>query len=183
MKATDILMDEHRVIERVLSSMETAADRVRSNEPVRPGFFIEAAGFIQGFADTQHHKKEENHLFEELMVRGVAKEGGPIAVMLDEHEQARALTRSMREAAERWDGGDASARDEVVSSAEEYAALLRSHIAKEDQVLFPMAEQVIPAEEQTRLAATFERIDGEETEALARKKYLALVESLEKEIG
>lgn len=45
MKATDILMEEHRVIERVLNSLEKAALAARQGEKGNPEFFIEAAGF------------------------------------------------------------------------------------------------------------------------------------------
>ncbi|MGE5602975.1 MAG: hemerythrin domain-containing protein, partial [Nitrososphaerales archaeon] len=63
MQATDILMEEHRVIERVLTSLERAAVRLDNGEAVRPGFFVDAADFVKGFADGCHHKKEEGVLF------------------------------------------------------------------------------------------------------------------------
>ncbi len=54
-------MDEHRVIERVLTALEKAAGRLESGL-MRPGFFVDAAEFIKGFADGCHHKKEEGVL-------------------------------------------------------------------------------------------------------------------------
>ena len=38
MKATNALMEEHRVIERVLTALETAAQRLDEGGSVRPGF-------------------------------------------------------------------------------------------------------------------------------------------------
>jgi hemerythrin-like domain-containing protein len=49
MEATDILMSEHRVIERVLAALETAVQRLEQGQEVRPGFFLDAADFIKGF--------------------------------------------------------------------------------------------------------------------------------------
>src|SRR5450756_440878 len=63
MKATEVLMQEHRVIERVLDALETAANHLDRGHPVRPGLFLEAADFIAGFADGCHHRKEEGVLF------------------------------------------------------------------------------------------------------------------------
>ena len=57
MEATDLLMEEHRVIERLLDSLDLAAGRLESGKPVRPGFFIEAAEFVKGFADGCHHQE------------------------------------------------------------------------------------------------------------------------------
>lgn len=98
MKATDILMDEHRVIERVLTSLETAAAQLEAGRPVRPGFFIQACDFVKGFADGCHHRKEEGVLFPAMIERGLPREVGPIAMMLSEHEQGRAYTRGLRAA-------------------------------------------------------------------------------------
>src|SRR5665647_2426724 len=63
MRATEALMQEHRVIERVLDALEIAASHLERERPVRPGFFLEAADFIAGFADGCHHRKEEGVLF------------------------------------------------------------------------------------------------------------------------
>jgi hemerythrin-like domain-containing protein len=181
MQATDILMEEHRVIERVLTSLERAAVGLDRGEPVRPGFFIDAADFVKGFADGCHHKKEEGVLFTALVDAGLPQQTGPVAVMLSEHDQGRAFTRGMREAAERLAAGDVAARSEVVKNALGYVSLLRQHIGKEDQVLFPMAGQMIPQARQAGLVERFETIEHEETGEGVHEKYLALANALEAE--
>ena len=112
MEATELLKKEHRIIERVLASLEVAAGRLSAGEPVAPGIFIMAADFIKGFADGCHHKKEEDVLFPAMQGAGIPREGGPIGVMLAEHEQGRRLTGGMRAAAEKLDiyvtGGSAA---------------------------------------------------------------------------
>jgi hemerythrin-like domain-containing protein len=181
MQATDILMDEHRVIERVLTSVERAAVRLDQGEAVRPGFFVDAADFVKGFADGCHHKKEEGVLFTALVEAGLPKQAGPVAVMLSEHDQGRAYTRGMRAAAERLDAGETAARADVVKNALGYVNLLRQHIGKEDEVLFPMAAQMIPYAQQAGLVDRFETIEHEETGEGVHEKYLALANALEKE--
>jgi hemerythrin-like domain-containing protein len=54
---------------------------------------------------------------------------------------------------------------------------------KEDNILFPMAEQLLPASEQERVAQGFEHVEHEETGEGIHEKYLALAESLERELG
>ena len=182
MKATDILMEEHRVIERVLVSLEQAANRASLGETIRPGLFVEAADFIKGFADGCHHRKEEGVLFQAMAEGGVPVQGGPIGVMLAEHEQGRLYTRGMRQAAEKWQAGDESAREEVVENAFGYVSLLRGHIQKEDNILFPMAGRVIPPEKQEGVTAAFDHVEHEETGEGVHEKYLAMAEALEKEV-
>ena len=182
MKATQILMDEHRVIEQVIATLESGAQLLTDGQPVRPGFFIDAADFIKGFADGCHHKKEEGVLFIAMAENGVPVQGGPIGVMLAEHEQGRIFTRGMREAAQRLEAGDESARQDTVRNALGYAALLRQHIQKEDHILFPMASQVIPVSEHEKVADDFERVEHEDTGEGVHEKYLALAGALADEI-
>ncbi len=182
MIATDILMEEHQVIERVITALELAAERLKQGQAVRPGFFVDAADFIKGFADGCHHRKEEGVLFPAMVAAGMPQDGGPIAVMLSEHELGRAHTRAMREAAQKLAAGETRAREAVWANAQSYAELLRQHIAKENGVLFPMANRVIPAPAQGRVAEDFERVEHEETGAGVHEKYLALAEKLEQEM-
>ncbi len=183
MEATDILMSEHRVIERVLTALDTAAQRLDKGQAVRPGFFIDAADFIKGFADGCHHRKEEGVLFEAMVAHGMSRLGGPIAVMLADHEQGRSFTRGMREAAHKLEAGDASAKRAVIVNARSYVALLHQHIMKEDNILYPMADRVIPPADQPKLLEDFEHVEHEETGEGVHEKYLALAAKLEQEMG
>ena len=181
MIATDILMEEHRVIERVLNTLEKAALAANKGEKVNPEFFIEAADFIKGFADGCHHKKEEGVLFKEMVNAGVPEQGGPVGVMLNEHEQGRVYTNSMRQAAEQWQAGDEAGRKGAVQNALGYVNLLRVHIHKEENILFPLAGRVIPVDRQEPLTDAFEHIEHEETGEGVHEKYLGMAERLEKE--
>ena len=183
MKATQILSSEHRVIERVISSLEKAAVQLEQGSPVEPDFFIDAASFIKGFADGCHHKKEEGVLFKAMSDHGVPAQGGPVSVMLAEHEQGRVYTRGMLQAAQELQKGDAGARERIAQNALGYAALLRQHIIKEDTILFPMADQVIPLDQQDDVYEGFERVEHEETGEGVHEKYLGLAERLEQRVG
>jgi hemerythrin-like domain-containing protein len=182
MKATEILMQEHRVIERVLTALETAANRAEAQEPIRPSFFTDAADFIRNFADGCHHQKEEGVLFKAMEAAGMPSDDGPIAVMLSEHEQGRAHTRAMADAAAKWDAGDDEARRTTVTAARAYAALLREHILKEDSVLFPMAAHTIPQGKHASVSEDVERVERTEAETGAHRKYRELAATLEAEV-
>jgi hemerythrin-like domain-containing protein len=71
MRATEILMDEHRLIKRVPTALGTSANRVNRCEDIGPAFFINAALFIKNFADGCHHRKEEGVLFVAMNESGI----------------------------------------------------------------------------------------------------------------
>jgi hemerythrin-like domain-containing protein len=181
MEATDILMEEHRIIERVLSALETQARRLQAGSPVRPGFFLDATSFFRNFIDGCHHRKEEESFFMAMMDAGLSNQTGPVAIMIAEHEQGREYTRAMEKAARALAGGQSSARDDLTRTTLEYVALLRQHIRRENNLLFKMAEQLIPPARQKELTEEFERIEREEIGAGIHEKYYRLAEAMEKE--
>ena len=183
MQATDVLIEEHRVIERVLTSLEVAADRLESGQPVRPEFFLSATDFMRGFADGCHHRKEEGVLFNRMEEQGMVKQGCPLGVMLAEHELGRQYTRALLSAAQVMQSGDSSANRRAIMSSRSYVGLLRQHIFKEDNILFPMVDDVIPAEKHALIWEDFEHVEHEETGEGVHEKYLALAEALEQEIA
>ncbi len=180
-KPSDELMQEHRIIEHVLDALETAARYLETGHPVRPEFFLEAADFISGFADGCHHKKEEGVLFGAMVDSGVPRSGGPMDIFLDEHAQGRVFTRGIRDAARRLQQGDASASAALIANARGYVALLRDHIMREDEMLFPMADEMFSAEQQSSVLREFERVEREDVGADAHEKFHALAGRLERE--
>ncbi len=155
MKATDVLMEEHRAIEQVLNALEHATARLTRGEEVYGRFFSGTLAFFKLFVDECHHFREEQQLFPAMIENGISRETGPIAVMLAEHEQGRLLVGKIRQQLDRLPGGDARAREEFIKLTTAYRLLLQQHIQKEDKILFPLADRVIPAAQQAQLAEEF----------------------------
>jgi len=157
MHPTELLSQEHRVIESKLDAMEEEIRAAAAGGPFPFLFFEEALDFFRHFADGCHHAREENLLFPMLRERGLPQQGGPIGVMLAEHEEGRAYLRAVRENLEAAAGGSLAAQQQAYENASAYIQLLRSHIYKEDNILFRMADMLLQpddiAELETRFAA------------------------------
>jgi hemerythrin-like domain-containing protein len=171
--ATALLSDEHRVIERVLAVMERLT---RQPFPESRERWQKALEFVRGFADRCHHFKEEKVLFPALEEHGIPVEG-PIGMMLIEHDEGREYVSSMLAALEQ--PGSANAQQTLVESAGSYIRLLKDHIQKEDDILFRMADDVIPADKQKQLLRAFEEHEANEIGAGIHQNYLKIVEELE----
>lgn len=157
--ATEVLKKEHQAILKMVEASEAVAQRLRQGEEIRPEILNTIQEFFQVFADQCHHGKEEDIFFPLLEARGVPKGGGPLGVMLNEHEQGRAIVRRMRQASESYASGAGGSAETWAQAAEEYAALLRSHIFKENNALFPMAERVLSGAELEGVAEDFEKLE------------------------
>ena len=175
-RATELLSDEHRVIERVLAALERLTEKP-ATEFLEP--WKKALDFIRHFADQCHHFKEEKVLFPALEEHGIPNEGGPIGMMLLEHEEGRSYVRAMFDALSKIEAGDRSAQVALFENAQQYLRLLREHIQKEDDILFRMADEVIPEDEQIQLLKTFETHEAEEIGVGVHEKYLKIAAELD----
>jgi hemerythrin-like domain-containing protein len=165
-------MDEHRVIEQVLCCLEKLADRCEAGEKLDGTSASEALAFFRNFADRCHHGKEEGHLFPLLEARGLARQGGPTGVMLQEHEEGRRLLVAMARSIERGAPG------EFARHARAYVSLLREHIRKEDHCLFPMAAGILSGADAEALARRFDHAETAEMGEGTHEQFLRLANEL-----
>ncbi len=180
MKPTEVLENEHRVIERVLSCLEKLTDMSEKKKKLDCDAARDMIDFFRVFADRFHHAKEERHLFAALETCGLPRDGGPTGVMLAEHELGRGFIGEMETAVNNYARGEVSALGDFVSAARAYLPLLREHIQKEDHCLFAMANENLSAVQQEHLLQALR----DEEEGLPKdrghdfylKKALALAE-------
>ncbi len=169
MDPIETLMNEHRKILASLDALDVYANRLQDGSAPGLADLGEFVRFIQEYADRFHHAKEENILFETMVREGFPKEGGPIAVMLMEHDEGRIHVKVLAEAVEAGAELEGDAIAPIAAAAHGFAGLLRPHIQKEDQILYPMARNQLSPEayqEVTNRCAAFETENAKEKEAL-----------------
>ncbi|HEX9185856.1 MAG TPA: hemerythrin domain-containing protein [Vicinamibacteria bacterium] len=156
----EVLMNEHRLIERVLGSLETFGLEVEKGlQPDRAAIAAYGA-FFREFADAAHHGKEEDVLFQRMTERGFPRERGPVAVMLHEHMVGRGHVSALRQVGGAPGPVSAIESQVVVESASAFVPLLRAHIQKEDRILYPMALRLLTGPELDAMEAEFEALDA-----------------------
>jgi hemerythrin-like domain-containing protein len=155
----EVLMDEHRLIEQVLGSLETLAVEMEGGLVPERALLSDYASFCREFADVAHHGKEEDVLFERMIERGFPRESGPIAVMLHEHVVGRRHVAALREAGAGAGPLSALETQLVLENATAFVPLLRAHIQKEDRILYPMALRLLTGSELDAILAAFEAAD------------------------
>ena len=127
-KATEVLRKEHDAILKMIEATEITAARLERGEKVPDSMLAGLIEFFQLFADRCHHGKEEEIFFPRLVEKGMPRDGGPVGVMLHEHEMGRDLIRRMSQAEGAYRAGAPSAALSWAQAARSYSALLREHI-------------------------------------------------------
>ncbi len=120
---------QHRTCDKVFEEME---------EAVSAGDWPQAESSYRKLKqDTlQHLSNEEDGLFP-LFEEKTGMQGGPTQVMRSEHVELRELLQRIGDAVQARD------RNEVLGTAETFFLFLQQHNVKEEQVLYPMADQAL----------------------------------------
>lgn len=154
MRSVAELRREHSLVEQLLDRVDRALEE-SGPDGIPVSFLQRVLAFCQTVVDRCHHGKEEGCFFPCLERLGIPREGGPIGVMLEEHEVLRGIVRSIGDRvgslpSERTSDG------EVLGLLRRYSELLRLHIAKENEILFPLAGDVMGEEDDRETGACYD---------------------------
>ncbi len=175
-----ILMWEHKLILRMIAEMRAASARAAEGDELPPGFVDTAVDFVRSYADRCHHGKEEDILFRDLAEKDLASDRAQMMQeLVRDHVWARAATRRLVEANDRYGRGDDEALDEVLSTINELTEFYPVHIEKEDHAFFKPAMAYFSADEQAMMAQAFDEFDR----MLIHERYSRVVEELESRHG
>ena len=170
-------MQEHRLIEKVLDALDAYANAVTQGATADPADLARFVTFIREFADARHHGKEEDILFAAMAENGFSKDVGPIAVMLQEHALGRAHVSELDAVAHRSSWSEEERRRLSVA-ADGYTTLLRGHIQKEDNILYPAAAANLPDKALQQVEERCARFEDEHTRSGDGARLEALAQEL-----
>ncbi len=156
MKCTDILIQEHKTILRALDVLDKMAARAEKNQPVEAQDVEALLRFLRTFADDHHQVKEESALFPQLMRTSLANDGR-FRQMAFEHDQERSLVEGLEDALRTKKGPD------FVHFANWLGVLLRTHINKEDNILFEIAQRSLSTEQDECITAELNKFELDQT--------------------
>lgn len=153
------LVDEHKLIKRWLALIPGVIEDIDLSTGTGRDFVRKGIEFIQSYADRFHHAKEEDILFKEF-----DEELDIVKTIRADHENARAMVRTMLAALERGD------KDTVVANFRAYAGLLTEHIKKEDEILYLWMDKNLTTRQIGELFSSFTKKDEEFGETPQRQE-------------
>jgi len=164
-KPTNILLDEHKNILKVINALLAECADLELSGKINSVFFRQAIDFIRNYADKFHHAKEEDILFVELNKNHKRLPCNPIEQMLHEHTLGRQLVKGLE------DGLGKNNKEDIIKNARGYADLLKEHIMKEDNILYPMADEALGAKIQSEILKKFKIVEKKYDSKLLKKYH------------
>lgn len=149
---TKELMNEHQIILKMIDITLEECDRIEKGNVFHKDVFADIIKFIKNYADGYHHAKEEEILFKTMLENLENMHCNPIPVMIHEHEEGRYYVKKMQESLQNLDN------EMLVENARCYCFLLKNHIFKEDNVLYPMAEASMSDTEKQNVNRMYEQV-------------------------
>ncbi len=166
-KIFEILRNEHEIIRLKLADAEREGTFIGETGKVHRATFEDFLGFCKEYVNDYHQAREEKHLFNKMEER-TKEEYDPVVVMLAEHDLCRKMVKLMAEilpGTEDAGGMKAgispepkdsefccgvtpqSSADMLLDNLSIYIKLLRKHMQREDEIIFPLGEKVLTPEE------------------------------------
>ncbi len=160
------LVDEHRLILRLIALVPAVTASLDVHAEDDRQLVVAIVAFIRNYADRFHHAKEEDLLFARF-----DRESDILQVMYEDHANGRACVKAAVDALERRD--PAGVTDNLIA----YTEILKQHIRKEDEILYPWMDRKLSTRQVGELFSAFRKIDSAFSEEAGR--YEAFVRSLE----
>lgn len=172
----DLLIAEHELIERAMAVLKSNLEKLPEGDHLQ---IARALDFLLEFGDKVHNRKEEEFLFPLMQERGIPMQGGPIGVMLLEHQAERQLLQQMAAGL----AGLSTAAPEAVAKFRreglEYLKIRAEHIWKENDILYPMARKVMREGDAENILEECRKVNRETYGPEAWAKFTAMVEEVE----
>ena len=184
MNAIDLMVEEHKIIKRMLVVVRKFSIKVLNNEDINYNDFNSVIDFVRNYADKHHHSKEEVILFKKMSeVLGERIANGPIMGMLVEHDLGRLFMGNLEIALNKFQSGDNDSKVDIIANAIAYTDLLNRHIDKEDTAIYTFAQKRLSVEQLDEIDSMCNQVESEATEKGLQDKYVKLLIELEAKVN
>ncbi len=174
MFTVEYLEEEHEEITKVINRVEENCVEIMNGEEINDNYFRRLIVFIREFADKAHHKKEEDILFK-YMAENLGEPAEKLInyAMLQEHQMGRYYVMELEKYLDEYktDKSD-RVKLQIISNSMSYVNLLRLHIDKENNVVYPFGAKNLPEDIKDIVEKEMKEKTEEEKKNLKEKEEL-----------
>jgi hemerythrin-like domain-containing protein len=158
MEPLEELREEHGAVMKALSILQGLTPKLDAQSPRAEEDLRRLLEFLTVFVDQCHHAKEEAFLFP-AMEKAHTRNKPLIDELIFEHEKGRMMVVTLGAALERAARGEVRDAQPLVETIQEYVPLFRTHIRKENGILFPEARELLSERDRQVMAREFEELE------------------------
>jgi hemerythrin-like domain-containing protein len=159
MKPTDNLITEHKEICELLNIMSVIAENIKSKDVFYPNDVDEIIDSMIILLDKSHHGKEEDVFYPELILSGILKEKAPLSINNNEHMLAKRYLNEISSCVVNCKIGIDFSGELLADSLANCVDVIHNHIQREEEIVFPLANEAFSIEKQNEIYKKFEDIE------------------------
>jgi hemerythrin-like domain-containing protein len=149
-----IIHDEHRALGAVVQRLQHLARQAEQGQAPNYRLLWTMVCYVVAFPQAFHHPKEESQIFVVVAARTDAADD-VLTQLRQQHHDDLALLAAVLMALGDMEGGAPGAAARFAQAVDRFADLTWKHMQVEEQVLLPIAEQVLTAQDWTRICEAF----------------------------
>jgi len=178
--ATEDLMKEHGLLNRVLLIYEEIIKRIDNND-LQTSSLEKSVDIIKTFIEDYHEKNEEDYIFPIFEKNN--KELKLVKTLRDQHVKGRKITEKLKQIASNKNINSLKNKKEVKNLLKKFINMYRPHEAREDTILFPQVRGLISKSEFEKISDYFEESEKKLFGKDGFENVLKKVEDIEKNLG
>lgn len=179
--ATEDLMREHGVLDRVLLVYEEVARRIAEKNLFDPRLLAKSAQVVRSFIEDYHEKDEEEYLFPRFEKAG--KLVDLVTVLREQHAAGRRATDAIEGLATLASIKSEPGRRRLLHEIRVFLHMYRPHAAREDTVLFPAFRALVSQHEFDAIGEEMEKKEQQLFAGDGFEKAIDQVVQIEKALG
>jgi len=156
-----LLIDEHRIMERVMDVMEKLAEGIEEQRPISSDMILGNIGMLLECNDEYHYGKEEDILLPFLEEIGKNEIKESIQSCITKYRENDTLLATIIDSLEDYSNGDMDATIRIMENIREFVANVRPLYLNEDEEIFKPLKKNLTTEEMDRLSEKFQDFDYE----------------------
>ena len=156
-----LLIDEHRIMERVMDVMEKLAEGIEEQRPISSDMILGNIGMLLECNDEYHYGKEEDILLPFLEEIGKNEIKESIQSCITKYRENDTLLATIIDSLEDYSNGDMDATIRIMENIREFVRNVRPLYLNEDEEIFRPLKKNLTTEEMDRLSEKFQDFDYE----------------------
>jgi len=159
MTPTENLINEHKKINELLDIMSKIALKIKSKDVFYPNDVEEVVKYLINIIENSHHGKEDDVFYPELISSGIPKETAPLSIINYEHLISVNYLKDISSCVVNCKIGNDFSGELLADSLTNYVIAIKNHIQREEEIVFPIANEVFSIEKQNDILQRFEIIE------------------------